>query len=252
MKIIQVNVQYGFLLSPLVELINKERPDIVCTQEIVESALPIGLSENYQTLSQIKQQTGYPYTFLAPTYGADAFNTHLEFGNAVFSKWPIENQQTIPITGDYIPTQTARDFDYNIRNLQTCSLDINGKKLSVANHQGYLAGAHSRGDDTSVAAMQKVAKSLAALPHPLIFCGDLNVAPNTTTVSVLDSLDLRNLTAENNIRTTLSKIHRAPEKDRSSVPCDYIFVSDDVQVQNFRLADEVVSDHKALVLEFDV
>ncbi len=87
---------------------------------------------------------------------------------------------------------------------------------------------------------------------PLIFCGDLNVKPSSPSLKPLNSLGLRNLTTEHHVSTTLSAVHRAPEADRLSVAVDYIFVSPEIKVQNFQVSEELLSDHKALILEFEV
>ncbi len=34
--------------------------------------------------------------------------------------------------------------------------------------------------------------------------------------------------------------------------CDYIFVNDRVNVQNFQMSEALISDHKALILDFNL
>jgi endonuclease/exonuclease/phosphatase family metal-dependent hydrolase len=48
----------------------------------------------------------------------------------------------------------------------------------------------------------------------------------------------------------LSSVHRADI--RNKVACDYVFTSTDIKIINFGVSDTLVSDHKALILEFEI
>jgi endonuclease/exonuclease/phosphatase family metal-dependent hydrolase len=55
-----------------------------------------------------------------------------------------------------------------------------------------------------------------------------------------------NLSAKYRIKSTFNQFNS------NDVVCDYIFVNDFVKVRNFKVSNELVSDHKALILEFDI
>ena len=40
--------------------------------------------------------------------------------------------------------------------------------------------------------------------------------------------------------------------DVGDIVCDYVFVNDKVKVNNFKVDENAVSDHLALVLDFDI
>jgi endonuclease/exonuclease/phosphatase (EEP) superfamily protein YafD len=94
--------------------------------------------------------------------------------------------------------------------------------------------------------MQSVKTMLQKLPTPLIFAGDLNVKSESPVMRVFDDF-LEDLTATHNVGTTLSVLGKVTD-----VACDHILISDDVLVTDFRVADDLISDHKALVMEFEI
>ncbi len=252
MKLIQVNTEQGHLLAPLLNFISEQQPDIICAQEVLNSQEKIRLSANYQTLEHIKKAGDFSHHFFSPTWSFEAFGTDVQIGNAIFSKFPISNQQTVFIRGQYEQKITFQNADINIRNLQICSLEISGRRLNIANHQAYLAGPNPLGDEQSIIFAEKVARHLQPYLNCLIFCGDLNFIPSSPALEPLTKLGLRNLTVEFNVKTTLSSIHRAPQEDKDRVACDYVFYSDNIKINRFSVSDKIVSDHKALILEFDI
>lgn len=255
MKIIQINGWLGRLNAPLVRFIEKESPEIVCLQEAfrpMDKDLPT-FHDQYGFVDEIQQKAGIPNLYFAPAWGFEMAGIVMDVGNAILSKLPLLDEHELHVNNNYYVAKSASDYQRNTRVFQSASIQVdNYRKITIANHQGYLAGAHASGDTVSVSMMEKVSKALSTLPRPLIFCGDLNVGPNTPTIAALHSSGLRNLTVESNVKTTLSPVHRAPEPDRSSVVCDYILVSSDISVEKFYVSDEVVSDHKALILDFNI
>jgi endonuclease/exonuclease/phosphatase (EEP) superfamily protein YafD len=77
---------------------------------------------------------------------------------------------------------------------------------------------------------------------PIIMCGDLNVISRSPAMRELDFL--RDLTAANNVRTTLKNIRL--ELD---VACDHILISDEFSCNYFEVVETVLSDHKAIVVK---
>ena len=250
MKVMDINVEFGYILPPLLRLIESEKPDILCAQEVLQSQQKIALSDNYQTLTHIKEAGEFEQVFFSPTWGFEAFGTHMDMGNAIFSKFPLSKKETRFINGDYTPKQTAEGFDYNIRNLQVCEAQTPAGKIFIANHQGFLEAKNPMGSEETTVYTQKVADHLNTYAKSLIFCADLNVVKESPAFKPIGGLGLRNLTADNGLKTTLSEVHRAP--NRNEIACDYIFVSPNVKTKAFSVSDTIVSDHKALILEFDL
>lgn len=254
MKLIQVNGWLGRLNGPLVRFIKAESPDIVCLQEALR---PIGedlptFHDQYGYVKEIQAAADLPNLFFSPAWGFEMSGTTIDVGLAMMSKSGLIEKQHFHVNNSYYVAKQVSDYRRNTRAFQSASIRLGNSKLTLANYQGYLAGRHARGDEVSESLMKKVSDALSVLPRPLVFCGDLNVNPDTPTIAALNDLGLRNLITEAGIKSTLSRAHRAPLEDQDNVACDYIFVSQDIRVKNFQASDELVSDHKALVMEFDV
>ncbi len=99
-----------------------------------------------------------------------------------------------------------------------------------------------------IAILKKISDELSKIGGPLIFSGDLNISYRSDAIKVLDTLELRNHSKENGLTTTLSSLSRVPV----DVPCDYIYSSHHIQTNEFSISEDVVSDHKALIFEFDI
>jgi len=246
MKVIQLNIWLGHLLNPALAFIDRENPDILCAQEVFSCEAGLGLFDYYQTHQRLFER--FPYQFFASTFSLQVLGEPVEYGNAIYSKFPIHDESVDFTHGQYTQNQTVKNFEHNIRSVQQCKVTLpDGKTISIANHHGFH-GTNFNGTDASVASMRKVATSLQAADTPLIFCGDLNVNQASQTAHELDILKLRNLAAEFEIKTTLSSAHRLALE----LACDYIFVSPSIKVDKFYASDAVVSDHKALILDFEI
>lgn len=246
MKIIQLNIWLGHLLNPALAFIDREDPDILCAQEVYSSEAGLGLFDAYQTHQRLSEL--FPYQFFASTFSHQVLGETVEYGNAIYSKFPIHDESVDFTHGHYVENQTVKNFAHNIRSVQQCKVTLpDGKTISIANHHGYHSTNFS-GTDESVASMRQAARSLQKAQAPLIFCGDLNVNQTSQTVHELDVLKLRNLAAEFELTTTLSSAHRFTH----NLTCDYIFVTPSIKVDNFYASDAVVSDHKALILDFEI
>lgn len=248
MKLIQVNTWLGYLLYPLLHLVEEEKPDIVCAQEILSSDDELILLDNINTHLTIKKL--FPYSFFSPTHKFKVLGSEVELGNAIYSRFPISEERVTFVNGSYEINHSLKDLTRNVRNIQSCSVALPGTaKINIANHHGYHEP-DPLGSEKSVACMQRVIEHLQQLEGPLVFCGDFNLSPESKPVKLLnESLSLNNLTASNKISTTLSEAFRIKNL---AIACDYIYTSSDISVKEFTVSDRVVSDHKPLILEFTI
>lgn len=242
MKVVQVNGWTGRLLYPLLHFIQQEDPDIVCMQEVLSSGASNPLFDLFSMHQLFEQE--FAYSFFSPTFSFDAFGAEIELGNAIFSKHPITNEQTVFTNGEYQKGQQNTEFKRNIRNIQTCTITVNGSAITVANHHGFH-DLDPLGTEQSIQCMQTVIDHLNTLQQPLILCGDLNVAPHSKPIQLLEaSLPLRNLVKEANAASTLSSAFRVPG---IKVVADYIFTSSEITNAQVSVPDVTVSDHKPVM-----
>ena len=243
-KIIQLNIWYGKLGDSAIRFLNQQNPDIVCLQEVSKIEGPTG--GMFVPLHTIQKETGLAHASFAPAASFRFMKRKCQYGNAILSKFPLEHEKTIFVHGQYNDGYDRTEGDHNNRNMQICQVRTPNQKFTVVNHHGFHIH-DPKGNDQSLQVMEKVADTLKGLAGPLVFCGDLNVSPNSPAMHPLSELNLRNLTAENKISSTLSQVHKL----RIPIACDYIFVSPTLNVKKFEVSDEIISDHKPLVMEFE-
>lgn len=251
MKLVNLNIWQGRIIRHIVPFLQEERPDFVCLQEMLSANGPIPITgwdcfSAYETLQEKLPEL--KYWFFAPLFSYDVRGRKVTAGNAIGSRYPIDNKRIAFTNGEYAD---GRDPIPNTRNFQTCQITLTGgKQLSLVNHHAYWADADPAGSPESVVRMRKVKQATDKLPKPLIVCGDMNVTPESETMQVFAG-SLRNLTDEYKLPTTLTPLGAALNRN-NMVACDHILVSDDVIVQDFTASEKLVSDHKALILEFKV
>jgi endonuclease/exonuclease/phosphatase family metal-dependent hydrolase len=242
LKLLQLNAWSARLDKQVINLIKSVDADIVCLQEIVELK---GDSVLFATIDDLQKSGSYNGVFMSPVFSFQIMRRMANFGNAILCKKPFLTTKTIFTNLDFKENFDYDSDDYNIRNLQHATIEINGKKLNILNHHGHHVHQHKNGDAETMRQMKQIVNYIAGLEGPVILSGDFNLAPHSESLEHLNS-KLANLPLKYGLKTT-----RTPLTHKSEV-CDYIFVNDTVKVSGFIASDEVVSDHKALILEFDL
>jgi len=200
----------------------------------------------FDIAEQIRQAGGYDYVYFSPTWDMQVAGRAVQFGNATFSKFPIVSSETIFTNGEIIHDMTAENYIANTRNAQFLTLQVGNSDILVVNHHAYWE-VDPAGSEASVAAMQYVTEKLQTFGDmPIVIAGDMNLNPGTPGMRLFDGL-AEDLAATYNIRSTLSELGIV-----QGVACDHILVNGLIHVSDFRVLDDLVSDHKALLLEFEV
>ncbi len=244
MKIIQANIWGGKLGQQIIDFLKAEKPDFVCMQEVNDMQGRSGY-KFFATLDEIKDEAGLGHKFMSPTYSARYMERKLSYGNATLSKPPFDSTGTIFTYREYIDNFDVERDGGNIRNLQVSSVKVKGKTLNILNHHGYHIVGTKKGNDETMRQMRIVADVVRKLKGPVILCGDFNLSPTSKSLSLINE-ELTNLSLENGLKRTYSPL------SAMNTVCDYIFVNEAVKTRSFRVSDELVSDHKALIMEFDL
>jgi endonuclease/exonuclease/phosphatase family metal-dependent hydrolase len=130
------------------------------------------------------------------------------------------------------------------RNLQRLEFDHSGKVFTILNFHGmWIVGGKA---DTKMRILQseKVRKIFDESNGAKILCADLNIERDTESMRILDAGN-KNLIQEYGVSSTRSSF-----KERSEV-VDYVVVSTDVDVKDFKVLPNEISSHLALWLEFN-
>lgn len=247
MKLIQLNIWQGRIIKHVADFLKEQQPDILCMQEVYSSEQRVPNWDNFSSL-EILQETlpELKYWFFAPLFEHSVWGRQVTQGNVIASRFPIASELVAFTHGHFVKNE---ELPPNTRNFQTCEIDANGRKLAVVNHHAYW-DKNPAGTPESVKSMEKVVDAIRLLPRPLIMCGDLNVRPETETMQLFNGL-LENLSATRKLETTLTQVGAAIN-NKNQVVCDHILISPEITVNSFMTADRIVSDHKALILDFDL
>lgn len=121
---------------------------------------------------------------------------------------------------------------------------LDDKKLFV-NFHGFWDGPDKFDRPRRIEQSRRVSAFLGKYDGPKILAGDFNLWPETESLRMLEK-NMINLISKYKISST-----RPPDWKFSNKFSDYIFISSDIVVNDFRVLPDIVSDHLALYLDFD-
>jgi endonuclease/exonuclease/phosphatase family metal-dependent hydrolase len=239
MKILQLNAWSNRLDLRVVKLITEENPDVICIQEMFSSPYELGF---FIPFEELMKQIDYLYHYYSPLYSIAFMSGQVKFGNLILSKLPLENPSTVFTNLEYIDNFDFNLQDYNVRNFQHVIVESEGKKINIINHHGYHIHEHKQGDEHTLKAVHQIKDFVDTLEGPIVLAGDFNLAPTSPSIQVLDE-SLRNLSTEYGLLTTRNDL-----TSKSEV-CDYIFVSNDLTINDFHMSAIEASDHNGLIAD---
>jgi endonuclease/exonuclease/phosphatase family metal-dependent hydrolase len=246
MRLLQLNLWEGRLIRQIPAFVKRLNPDIICMQEVFSSESKLGTpTDMFSSLQKIRTAGDYPYSFFSPLLSSVYAGENVDYGNAILSKFPLSNEETLFTEGSYNRREISMNVTPGSNNLQVAEVSSPQSSFYLANHQGYWE-INRLGDEVSVQKMTLVSDRLRKCPTPLILAGDLNVTAESPAMRVFDGF-LEDLTATHGITTTLSDLGKV-----NDAACDHILISPGIRVQNYYVADDLISDHKAVVLDFEL
>jgi endonuclease/exonuclease/phosphatase family metal-dependent hydrolase len=243
LKLLQLNAWGGRLEYHIEDFLQREKPDIICLQESISfSGDRAGL---FITLENIQKDNRLPFAAFGPVFSFNYMNDKARFGNVILSNQPIIKKEIV-----FTHLEHQDDFVWgkhtsNMRNFVHAVIDVEGKPCNVITHHGYWVKAHKRGGKETLRQMKILADYVKDLKGPVILTGDFNLIPESESLTELNSI-LINLTVKHKLKTTRTELTTKTEV------CDYIFINDDVKVEEFAAREDNISDHQALVLNFDI
>lgn len=224
----------------MLEYINELDADVVCLQEVL-----VYKKGDRLTLPMMREaMKNYPYTY----FDFKLYNSRRQFGNVVFSRYPLVNKQTIPfeskanissqcdmvVDGDTIRlvVNHLESFYLNDEDLDLSDLDVSNiqenslvRKLVRANRL--------RHDQVSV-----LREAIRQSPHPVIAVGDFNSLP-ISWVYWRMNLSMRDCFAESSV----GKYGSTYQRRGMSARIDYIFTSRKLKPISCEVGDAEYSDH---------
>jgi len=237
-KLISLNVWLGKLDYRLFEFLEEmsDAIDIFCLQEV-------SLDLHDKLLKILSEYNGY----LGEYY--TSFDERL----AIFVRKKIRVEDIKEITLCKNEETELRGKAYVVGSkLQYLTFAEGRKNFIIANVHGLwvkkLKKTDSGKSDTAerIAQSQRINNILDKFPGSKILCGDFNLLPSTDSISMLEKNGMRNLIKEYRITSTRSRFF--PANDARFA--DYVFTSPQINILDFKVLKNEVSDHLPLFLEF--
>jgi endonuclease/exonuclease/phosphatase family metal-dependent hydrolase len=251
MKLITLNTWGGRIAEPLVDFLKLRAGsvDIFCFQEIFSKALPsagkafISTDQmNRNLLEDISTVLPNHTGFFCPVDGNS-------YGIAVF----IRPDSVVLDSGETVIYENKNFFNDpnpgadHTRKAFWLHLRLRGEEFLVINVHGHWASHGKKDDSDRILQSQKLLELVNRFTCPKVLCGDFNLHPDTQSIALIEKSGMRNLVSEFDVISTRTHLYAKPEKF-----ADYVFVTPDIRVNDFKVLPDVVSDHAPLFLDFDV
>lgn len=168
-----------------------------------------------------------------------------DYGLAMFVKKDLviteEGEEFVHKHKGYVPDG---DLGNHARNIQYVSLEVDGKSLTIINFHGLWNGKGKTDSDDRITQSKNILEFTKNITGDFVLCGDFNLLPETESMKMLESSGLKNLLKKYGITSTRTSYYAKDEKY-----ADYILVTKEIEVRDFKVLPEEVSDHAALFLE---
>lgn len=163
----------------MLKYINNQGADVVCLQEVLVYKNP-----NRLTLTALRAaMSNYPYTY----YDFKRYNSHRQFGNVVFSRYPLTNKNTIRYESQsnissqcdvLVEGDTIRLIINHLESYGLVREDLQFDTLSMAEIKNSSL-VHKLRDAGKLRHQQarEVKRSIRKSPHPVVVVGDFNAIP---------------------------------------------------------------------------
>lgn len=138
------------------------------------------------------------------------------------------------------------EYGNHARNLQYITVLTSGGPLTIMNVHGLWNGQGKADCAERLEQSDRIVNFVTSRKEQIILMGDFNLRPDTESVSRIEAAGLRNLIKEYGVTSTRTSHYTKPEKF-----ADYTFVSGEIEVKDFKVLPDEVSDHAPLYLEFD-
>lgn len=169
-----------------------------------------------------------------------------EFGIATFVKntMPIKSVDETFVYGEKNGMIDADESTFG-RTVLHIKIELDGKPYSILNFHGFWHDGPKTDSPETITQSQNIIKLLNSIKGRKILCGDMNLDLDTKSIKLIESAGMRNLVKEYGISSTRTSYFKYDGKF-----ADYIFISEGIEVDDFKVLQEEVSDHSPLYIDF--
>ncbi|MBU0618989.1 endonuclease/exonuclease/phosphatase family protein [Patescibacteria group bacterium] len=234
----------GILFNAAIKFIKQEAPDILVLQEVIDSR---------DSLARLKKTlVEYRGSAFAPMFFDTTQTRQVEWGNAVFSRLPLQVKKTVFYDIPYgeFKEDQGDQHDYSLvpRNLQQVTVQLASGPINVFNTHG-IWGPGKGGDNPRRLAMSRTIIQHVKDKSRVILAGDFNTRSSTRTIKNIEG-DLTNV-FKDGLKTSFN-MKRKTNPGYGQAVVDLIFVSPDIKVVDHYCPQVDVSDHLPLVCILEV
>lgn len=253
MKLITLNLWGGQVYEPLMLFLKERSADIeiFCFQEIMYGSEPsftpvhkarLNLFSEIQNVLPDFTALQYPAPEYAEYFQSEVLPDRVRAGQAIFVK---ESLKVTNSGGFHTYQNLPKDTVYGGKITGSCQwVEIN-HDLTVLNLHGLWQKDTNKVDTPErIIQSQIISDFLSQQEGKKVLCGDFNLILDGKAMKLLEQ-SMTNLIKKFGITGTRSELYTKPEKF-----ADYVLVSPEVEIQEFKALSDVVSDHLPLELKF--
>jgi len=238
LKILSWNIWGGQHLPEILELIEREKPDVIGLQEVIED-----LDGTNNTARTIAERLGYEW-FFYPTYEVDTGRLYhlleprtVRMGNAILSKPKIAE------------TDVRQLSEEKGRFAVEAVINAGGKDIRF--FSTHLKHTHQKPEELQNAQAQSLVKLMPK--ENAILMGDFNATPESDCLAIINGGTMKNTDAK--LKPTWSVYPEGcpickPQKLDTRL--DYLFASKDLKTDSFTIYDSKGSDHLPISVIFKI
>lgn len=141
---------------------------------------------------------------------------------------------------------SEEEMGNHARNLQYITIKTPHGLRTVVHFHGLWNGGGKFDSEDRLKQSDNVISFIQKLKHPFVIVGDFNLLPETESMKKLEQAGMRNLITEYGITSTRTSHYKKEHRF-----ADYALVSDGIEVKDFKVLPDEVSDHSPLYLEFE-
>ncbi|MEX2514613.1 MAG: endonuclease/exonuclease/phosphatase family protein [Candidatus Paceibacterota bacterium] len=247
MKLITLNVWGGLKEQELVDFFQQKKGevDIFCLQEV-----------NHDAEGKNSDFPDDNHTFLADTaailegydyYFYPSIEDHYGLASFVRKGIKVVDEGDEFVSGEHGQAYDLETDKDHARNVQFLEIEEAGANFLIHNFHGMWTKEGKIDTPKRIQQAKNIANHLKDQKLPQIIAGDFNSRPDTQSMKIIEEAGLRNLVKEYGVTDTRTGFYEKEERF-----ADYILVSDGVQVNDFKVLPDEVSDHAPLYLDFAI
>lgn len=225
---------------------NAQKIDIFCFQEVLHN-----YQGNYNNVFTVENTNFNLFNDLSTKlsnhigYFCPVFEGIYGIATFIKKDFEITDQGSIVIyENTNFPDAQNENADHT-RKILWIKIKRDSKEYLIINVHGHWVPDDKSDNEARINQSQTILNLISGQKIPIILCGDFNLRPDTKSVEIIER-KLVNLIKKYKVQSTRTSLYTKPEKF-----ADYIFVSPDIKVKNFKTLPDEVSDHKPLFLDFE-